>query len=247
MPLLLDNRAVTVEKLMSSVVTTIDNCRVLLVEDHVELAQSVIEFLETAGLVVDYARHGLMALTFTQDQIYDAMIVDISMPRLDGLSLCRRLRQDALLATPIILLTARDTLEDKLEGFAAGADDYVLKPFALPELLARIQALVRRRRGLMSKNQLQVQDLFYDLQAQQVRRQNQTIVLAPTSLAILKVLMRESPKVVTRQTLELELWGDSLPDSDALRSHLYSLRKAIDKPFAIKLLHTLPGLGFKIE
>jgi DNA-binding response OmpR family regulator len=228
-------------------ISPIENCRVLLVEDHVELAHSVIEFLETAGLTVDYARHGMMALSFIQDQTFDVMVVDISIPKLDGLSLCRRLRQEAMLATPIILLTARDTLEDKLEGFAAGADDYVLKPVALPELLARIQALVRRRRGLISKNQLQVQDLFYDLQTQQVSRQNQNILLAPTSLAILKVLMRESPKIVTRQALEHELWGDSLPDSDALRSHLYSLRKAIDKPFTTKLLHTLPGLGFKIE
>jgi hypothetical protein len=225
----------------------IENCRILLVEDHVELAHSVMEFLETAGLQVDHARHGEMALVFIEDQTYDALVVDISMPRLDGLSLCRRLRQDILLNTPIILLTARDTLDDKLEGFASGADDYVLKPFALPELLARIQALVRRQRGLLSKNQLQVQDLIYDLQTQQVMRQNQRIDLAPTALAILKVLMRESPKVVSRQALEHELWGDSLPDSDALRSHLYSLRKAIDKPFAIKLLHTLPGLGFRME
>lgn len=226
---------------------SVTHCRVLLVEDHVELARSIIDFLEVSGIEVDYAHNGAKALVLVQEESYDALLVDISMPGMDGLSLCRQLRNHDLLPTPIILITARDTLDDKLAGFASGADDYLLKPFALPELQARVHALIRRQRGLISKQYLEVQNLTYDLQTQQVKRQEKIIELSPMALAILKILMRESPKIVSRQMLERELWGDGLPDSDALRSHLYNLRKAIDKPYEVKLLHTLPGRGFKIE
>ena len=147
----------------------------------------------------------------------------------------------------MIFMTARDQLEDKLEGFDRGGDDYIVKPFALPELSARVAALVRRQRKEVTANTLQIADLELDPARQEVRRDGQLLKLSPTAFRILRILMRESPKVVSREQLEHELWGDLVPDSDALRSHLYNLRKAVDKPFEHALLNTLPGVGFSIQ
>ena len=144
-------------------------------------------------------------------------------------------------------MTARDQLEDKLEGFDRGGDDYIVKPFALPELAARVSALIRRQRKEVTANTLQVADLELDPARQEVRRDGQLLKLSPTAFRILRILMRESPRVVSREQLEHELWGDLVPDSDALRSHLYNLRKAVDKPFENALLNTLPGVGFSIQ
>ena len=144
------------------------------------------------------------------------------------------------------MLTARDTLEDKLVGLDAGADDYLVKPFEIRELEARIRTLLRRQRGAVVAETLRIADLELDLATMQVKRGGQPIRLMPIGLRLLTVLMRASPRVVSRQQLEREVWGDVLPDSDTLRSHLYALRKAIDKPFARPLLHTIPGVGYRL-
>lgn len=223
------------------------NLSVLLVEDHRQLAQTVVEFLEQEGALVDYASDTTLARTLVQEHHYDILVLDVMLPGEDGYSFCQYLRKELALDTPVIFMTARDQLDDKLEGFARGGDDYIVKPFALPELVARVQALVRRERREVAPNMLTVADLQLDPARQEVRREGQILKLSPTAFRILRILMRESPKVVSREQLEHELWGDLVPDSDALRSHLYNLRKAVDKPFENALLETLPGVGFSIR
>ncbi|EKF75547.1 DNA-binding heavy metal response regulator [Alcanivorax hongdengensis A-11-3] len=223
------------------------NLSVLLVEDHRQLAQTVVEYLELEGAMVDYAGDTSLARSLVQEHHYDVLLLDIMLPGEDGYSFCQYLRQDLAVDTPIIFMTARDQLDDKLEGFDRGGDDYIVKPFALPELAARVTALVRRQRREVAANHLQVGDLELDPARQEVRRDGQLLKLSPTAFRILRILMRESPKVVSREQLEQELWGDLVPDSDALRSHLYNLRKAVDKPFEDALLNTLPGVGFSIR
>lgn len=225
---------------------TVKNARVLLVEDHRTLAETVLDFLQTVGFETDYAADGLSGLQLASQHHYDVIVLDVMLPGLNGFELCARLRQQKGVTTPILLLTARDQLQDKLEGFQQGADDYLVKPFDLPELVARLVALVRRSRGELTQDILQVADLSLNTGTLEVRRAGQVLHLSPTCLRILKILMRESPNVVSREALEQELWGDLLPDSDTLRSHLYKLRRAVDKPFAQPLLHTLAGQGFKL-
>tara|TARA_R110001606_G_scaffold83958_2_gene191248 strand:+ start:87373 stop:88071 length:699 start_codon:yes stop_codon:yes gene_type:complete len=225
----------------------VKNLSVLLVEDHRQLAQTVVEFLEQEGALVDYASDTTLARSLVQEHHYDILVLDVMLPGEDGYTFCEYLRKDLAVDTPVIFMTARDQLDDKLEGFARGGDDYIVKPFALPELVARVRALVRRERREVAPNMLKVDDLELDPARQEVRRQGQILKLSPTAFRILRILMRESPKVVSRDQLEQELWGDLVPDSDALRSHLYNLRKAVDKPFANALLETLPGVGFSIR
>lgn len=224
-----------------------ENLSILLVEDHRQLAQTVLEYLEQQGATVDYAGNTRLARELVQEHHYDLMLLDVMLPGEDGYSFCRYLRKDLALDIPVIFMTARDQLEDKLQGFDRGGDDYIVKPFALPELAARASALVRRQRREVTANTLKVADLELDPGRQEVRRQGQLLKLSPTAFRILRILMRESPRVVSREQLEHELWGDLVPDSDALRSHLYNLRKAVDKPFEQTLLNTLPGVGFSIQ
>lgn len=218
---------------------------ILLVEDHDDLAATIGAWLEDAGFAVDFAADGAIALNLVADNEYDAIILDLMLPRINGIRVAEKLRDDGV-STPILMLTARDQLEDKIEGFDAGADDYVVKPFATEELIARLRALIRRARGETGEGQLKVGDLVFDPRLMWVERAGQRITLSPTAMRILKVLMRESPRVVSREQIENELWGDTLPDSDTLRSHVYNLRKGIDRPFEHKLLHTVQGMGFKL-
>ena len=221
------------------------NATILLVEDHDDLAASIGDYLEAAGYAMDFAADGAIALNLLEENPYDAIILDLMLPKIDGIRVCERLR-DRGDGTPILMLTARDQIEDKVNGFNAGADDYLVKPFDMEELSARIKALVRRARGEMSDGALRVGDLVFDPRTMRVERGGERVNLSPTSARILKVLMRESPRLVSREQLENELWGDLLPDSDTLRSHMYNLRKGIDRPFETKLLHTVQGMGFKL-
>jgi DNA-binding response OmpR family regulator len=217
----------------------------LVIEDNLDLLANLYDFLETKGHTIDSAADGHQGLALGMRNDYDAIVLDLMLPGLDGLEVARRLRASCQ-GTPILMLTARDTLEDKLEGFASGADDYLVKPFALRELEARLAALVRRRRGEHVDRPLHVGELTYDPATRRVRRAGHTITLPPIPLKLLVLLMRESPKVVSRQAMERELWGDSPPDSDALRAHIHILRNAIDKPFAYPLLTTVHGVGYRL-
>lgn len=219
--------------------------RVLLIEDNPDLAANLGDFLSERGHGVDFAADGLTGLHLAVVNDYDVIVLDLSLPGMDGLELCRKLRHEAHRATPVIMLTARDQLEQKLAGFAAGADDYLVKPFALQELEARIQALLKRGRGSAGRL-LKVADLEYNLDTLEVRRAGRTINLNPTGLKILQALMEASPAVVTRRELETRVWGEELPDSDALRVHIHGLRAAIDKPFAKPLIQTRHGIGYRL-
>jgi len=216
----------------------------LLIEDNQDLALMVCEHLEARGHVMDAAADGVTGLHLAVVNDYDAIILDVGLPGMDGVTLCQRLRRDAHKRTPVLMLTARDTLQDKLGGFEAGADDYLVKPFAPQELEARLQALVRR--GAAGGTVLQVGDLSVNTDTLQVRRGDTPIELAPMSLKLLILLMRASPRVLSRQEVERALWGDGPPDSDALRAHIHLLRTAIDRKFPVKLLHTLHGMGYRV-
>jgi DNA-binding response OmpR family regulator len=218
---------------------------ILLVEDHADLAATIGDELEARGFIMDFAADGASALGLALTQSYDLILLDLMLPKLSGIDVCQRLREQHV-STPILMLTARDQLADKLEGFETGADDYLVKPFDMEELVARIRSLLRRSRGEVSASEYRVADLQFDTGSLEVKRAGKRIEVSPTGLRILRILMRESPNVVTRETLEKELWGDLLPDSDTLRSHMYNLRREIDRPFSEKLLHTLPGIGFKL-
>ncbi len=222
-----------------------DQGTILLVEDHAELSATVGSFLELQGYVVDYASDGNMALALAEEQAFDAIILDVMLPGRSGIEVCQVLRQERRLATPILMLTARDALDDKMLGFDAGCDDYLVKPFDMPELVARIEALVRRERGLAAR--YEVGPVMLDSDTLAVERDGQPLKLSRTGFDILRILLREAPKVVSRDTIERELWGDNVPDSDALRSHLYNLRQVVDKPFAEALIETLPGRGYRFN
>ncbi|MGD8933721.1 MAG: response regulator transcription factor [Gammaproteobacteria bacterium] len=218
----------------------------LLVEDHKDIAEMVIAYLEGRGFDVDYAADGVTGLHLAVSNTYDAIILDLMLPGMDGLELCRKLRTEVRRDTPVIMLTARDTLNDKITGLETGADDYLVKPFAIQELEARVRSLIRRHKGETAKEILAVGDMTLDTSTLQVRRNGVEINMTPIGLKILTVLMRASPAVVSRRELERQVWGDILPDSDTLRSHLYNLRKVIDRPFDKQLLHTIQGSGYKI-
>jgi DNA-binding response OmpR family regulator len=220
---------------------------ILVIEDHRDIAESILDFLEQRGFSVDYAQDGVTGLHLAVSNSYDVIVLDVMLPGLDGISLCRKLREQARRATPVLMLTARDTLDDKITGLDAGADDYLVKPFEVRELEARVRALLRRQRGALAREVYTVGDLVLDTSTLQVTRAGKSLTLTPIGLKMLTVLMRASPGVVSRQQLEREVWGDLLPDSDTLRSHLYNLRKVIDKPFDRPLLHTLAATGYRIS
>jgi DNA-binding response OmpR family regulator len=223
-----------------------ENGAVLLIEDHRDIAEMVYAYLERRGYEVDYAADGVTGLHLAVTNSYDVIVLDLMLPGMDGLDVCRRVREDAKRDTPIVMLTARDTLEDKIAGLESGADDYLVKPFEIQELEARVRACLRRHRGLMSPEMLTVGDLTLDTGILTVRRAGKEISVTPIGMKILSVLMRAAPRVVSRRELERQVWGDVLPDSDALRSHLYNLRKAVDRPFEHALIHTVQTAGYRM-
>ncbi|HET7313368.1 response regulator transcription factor [Salinisphaera sp.] len=219
--------------------------RILVIEDNEDLAANIIEFLSARGHVVDSASDGVTGLHLAVVESFDAIVLDLMLPGIDGLALCERLRGEADKQTPILMLTARDTIDDKLAGFASGADDYLIKPFSLLELEARLAALGNRgpRR---STHQITIGQLSLNLDTWQAEREDQLLTLTPTALRLLEVLLRASPKLVRRAELEAAIWGDHPPDSEALRTHIHALRAAIDKPFASAMLQTVPTMGYRL-
>lgn len=219
---------------------------ILVVEDHAPLARNLADGLEQHGHSADFAADGAHGLQLALDNDYDVVILDLALPRMDGIEVCRRLRASPARRVPVLMLTARDTLDDKLAGFDNGADDYLVKPFALDELLARCHALARRH-TLHQPPTLVVGQLCIDRHSQSATREAQPLRLHPLGYRILLALAEAHPRVVTRSELTRSLWRDDPPDSDALRSHLYLLRQALDKPFARPMLVTLHGVGFRLE
>lgn len=221
--------------------------KVLLVEDHKDLAETIGEYLTECGFIVDFAMDGVTGLHLAVTEEYDGLILDVMLPGMNGFQVCQKVRSDAKSDIPILMLTARDQIDDKLQGFGEGADDYLTKPFNPDELVARMNSLIRRYKGELNKKVMQIADLTFDPETKQVFRAGQNIKISPTGMQILKILMQKSPQVISKEALARELWGELAPESDVLRSHLYLLRKMIDKPFDKQLLHTLPAVGVKIE
>ncbi|WP_221252588.1 response regulator transcription factor [Desulfuromonas versatilis] len=219
--------------------------RLLIIEDNPDIVENLTDFLESKGYILDFAMDGIGGLHLALTQDYDVIVLDLMLPGMDGITLCQKLRQEADKQVPVIMLTARDTLDDKLLGFESGADDYLVKPFALKELEVRIKALAKRR--AVENKVLSIADLRMDLGTFEVYRQGKKIDLNNTCVAILKLLMESSPNVVSRKELEYNLWGDMPPGSDVLRSHMYTLRKQIDKPFGHALIETVHGIGFRLK
>lgn len=217
----------------------------LLIEDNPDLVGNLNEFLEDHGHTVDIAYNGLTGLNFALQNNYDVIVLDLMLPGMDGLEVCSRFRKEGF-STPVLMLTARDTLDNKLEGFNSGADDYLVKPFDFPELQVRINALARRGGGTLTDQLMVVEDLKFDPNTLRVARNGQRIDLPPIPIKILSLLMHRSPSVVSREVIEREIWGDSIPDSDSLRAHMHVLRTAIDRDFSMPLVHTVRGMGYQI-
>lgn len=219
--------------------------KILVIEDNTDIAANIVDYFEDKGHIVDYAADGITGLHFAVTHDFDVIILDLMLPGLDGLEVCKKLRQEADKNTPVLMLTARDRLEQKLKGFEYGADDYMVKPFALQELEARVTVLSNRRNNNTEKV-LKVYDLEYDTNTLIVKRAGTAIEMNPTGLKLLKRLMEASPWVVPRHELELKVWGEEMPDSDSLRVHIHGLRAVIDKPFDKPLIHTRHGIGYRI-
>ena len=209
-----------------------------------DMAGTISDYLTIEGIECDHAFDGETGFQRALTGEYDVILLDIMLPFRDGISICNALRNEGI-DTPVLMLTARDTLADKLEGFGAGADDYLVKPFALEELLMRTRVLSRRRSGEIRRFSLG--DLIVDFENRHVAWSGQAISLSPTSWTILEVLAQNSPHVVTRSRLSMALWLGDPPDTNALKTHLYKLRMRIDKPFDQNLIHTVAGQGVALR
>ena len=223
---------------------------VLLVEDDADMAGNISDYLERRGWTVHHAPTGPLALHLVLQQRFAAVVLDRGLPGIDGIEVCRHLRRGLSRDLPVLMLTAADSLEDRLGGFAAGVDDYLIKPFALAELQARLEALVRRTGGMIpasSGEVLRCADLALWPRTREVRRAGQALNLTRMGFDLLQLLLRRSPEVVRRGELEQALWRDEPPGSDALRSHLFALRAAVDGPCAEPLLHTHRGVGVQLR
>jgi DNA-binding response OmpR family regulator len=219
--------------------------RVLIIEDNPDIAANLGDYLEDHGHTVDFAGDGITGLHLAVVNDFDSIVLDLALPGMDGLDVCRKLRSEAGKDTPVLMLTARDRLEDKLAGFDMGADDYLVKPFELQEVEARLKVLAGRGRRRNTR-ELKVGDLKYNLDTLNVSRGDEDIYLNPIGLKLLHCLMEASPNVVSRAELEMEVWGEEMPDSDSLRVHIHSLRSAIDKPFGSNLIQTRHGIGYRL-
>ncbi|MEO8741838.1 MAG: response regulator transcription factor [Lysobacteraceae bacterium] len=218
--------------------------RILLIEDQRSLAENLWEFLEVRGHVMDHAGDGVTGLQLALDNTYEVIVLDIGLPRINGIEVCRRYRAQGGTA-PILMLTARDQLEDKLLGFESGADDYMTKPFAMRELEARIHVLHTRQQR-QSPAILHVADLALDITARYATRQGQLLNISPAGYRLLEVLMRKSPHVLLYAELAQALWGDADHDPARLHTHVSLLRTAVDRPFDQPLILTVHGFGYRL-
>ncbi|MCY7354044.1 MAG: response regulator transcription factor [Lysobacter sp.] len=218
--------------------------KVLLVEDQHDIAANIWDYLERRGYTLDHAADGESGLSRALKGDLDVIVLDLGLPRLDGLELCRTLRE-AGHGVPVLMLTARDTLDDKLRGFAEGADDYMVKPFSMRELEARIRAVHRRSRPA-GDAQLRVGELSYNPSSMLATRAGQTRALTRVQGVLLATLMRDAPNVIPHRKLIEAVWGDEGGDSAALHTHLYELRLLLDRPFAHAMIQSVRGLGYRM-
>lgn len=219
---------------------------ILVVEDQQSIAQNIANYMEAKGHVLDFATQGNQGLELALANHYDLVILDLNLPIMDGLEVCKQLREKSNHHVPIIMLTARDSIDDKVTGFTVGADDYLTKPFSLEELEVRCFALSRRHL-LQTNDTLTFDKLVIDRKRQKVTREGQSLELHSMGYRILAILVEAYPQVVSRSTLSQKLWGDEPTESDALRSHIYQLRNILDKPFDYPMIKTMHGIGFVLD
>ncbi|MEO5963139.1 MAG: response regulator transcription factor [Thermomonas sp.] len=217
--------------------------RVLVIEDQHDIAANIWDFLERRGHVVDHCADGISGLARAIGGGFDVIVLDLGLPRLDGLDLCRQLRAEGH-GVPVLMLTARDTLDDKLRGFAEGADDYMVKPFAMHELEARIRALHRRVQPAL--NTLALGTLGYDPTTMLATRDGQAFPLTRLQGSILATLLRDAPKVTSHQRLLQSAWGEGGGDMAALHTQVYELRALIDRPFTHAMIQSVRGIGYRL-
>ncbi len=219
--------------------------RVLLIDDNTELAGSLADFLEEYGYELDFAYSGASGLELLVSNSYDAIILDVTMPGIDGFKTCEMIRQSLHNPTPILFLTARDTIEDKITGYEAGADDYLVKPFSPVELHYRLKSLTKRGTNPDVGHQ-QIGELFIDHHQQIIKREGKLINLNLTQFNLIKLLAQKAPMAVSREQLERVVWSKDTPDSEPLRTHIYRLRQLIDKPFDKPIIETVYGKGYRL-
>jgi DNA-binding response OmpR family regulator len=219
--------------------------RVLIIEDDAAIATNLYDYLESESYEVDVASEGAMGLCLAVTQHWDAILLDLALPGVDGLTICRKLREEARRDTPVLMLTARDTLDDKLQGFVQGADDYLVKPFSLKEVGARLAALIKRYRGQVTQPVLECADVRFDLATLVVERAGRPLKLPPKCLHLLRILMQAPNKVFVRAELEADIWGEQLEDSDTLRTHVYTLRRALTARGEDDVIETVHGRGYR--
>lgn len=221
--------------------------RILLVEDEPKISTYVKRGLEEAGYAVDAVFNGRDALDWAIATAYDLIILDILLPEIDGLTVCRELRSGKN-STPILMLTARDTVDDRVIGLDAGADDYLVKPFAIKELLARVRALVRRANEAPKSPLLTLANLTLDPAARRVMRAGKLIDLPAKEFSILEYLLRNADRVLTRTMIAEHIWSyDSYNQSNVVDVYIRNLRRKVDDPFEPKLIHTLRGVGYRLS
>lgn len=218
---------------------------VLLIEDNQAIAEQLCEFLTQEEFQVDYASNGRMGLNLVSENHYDVILLDLMLPDIDGITLCYRIKNENDTEIPVLMLTARDSLSDKSEGFDAGADDYLTKPFELQEVAMRCKALARRQH-LHRSSKIVIGELEIDVKKHIVSRKGIEIKLSAKDYSILLLLARAYPDALSRTAITAKVWGDDFPDSDVLRSHIYTLRNALDKPFEYPVIKTIHSVGFKL-
>lgn len=221
--------------------------RILIIEDDATIAANLYDFLEERGHSIDAAADGVTGLHLAVTQTFDAIVLDLGLPGMDGLTLARKLREEAHVETPVLMLTARDTLDDKLDGFARGADDYLVKPFSLKEVEARLLALHKRSSGRVTSRMLAAGSLTLDPKTMAVCFSGNDVKLPPKCLRILELLMREPGRVINRDEIERLVWGEPQETSDTLRSHLHTLRRALTAAGGYDPIETLHGIGYRIQ
>lgn len=219
---------------------------ILIVEDDPAIAANLYDFLEARGHSMDAAGNGIMGLHLAVTQKFDGILLDLGLPGLDGISLCRKLRNEAQIDTPILMLTAKDTLDDKLKGFESGADDYLVKPFALREVEARLVAMHKRRVGKITGRMLETGDLSFDPKTLSVRFGRTRVKLSPKCIELLALMMSEPGRVFSRGELEAAGWGGTMGTSDTLRTHMHELRHALRRAGKYDPIETMHGMGYRL-
>lgn len=219
---------------------------ILIIEDEHSIAQNIAEYMEPLGHVLDFAVSGEQGLEMALASFFDVIILDIMLPKMDGYTVCEKLREQSARHIPVLMLTARDTPEEKIAGFHAGADDYLTKPFSLAELEVRCIALSRRHH-LHRSHVIELGDLVVDRKAKTVTRAGRLIPLKKIGYEIIRTLAEAHPGVVSRSDLIQQVWSDDPTESDALRSHIYQIRTLLDKPFRQPVLKTIHGIGFALD